>query len=165
MDKSTMCRELIAVSTELLLLLQSCQNNVPDPCKQEMSFVNLLANDGAQAYALQTLALWAPKYPSASYLIESGMSFWKSATSQVCLLLVRCARLLSQGKPSHSGSPPYDRNECLTMNIWGYFGDWEIDCLWPNKFTNSNWLLLVYYKFSDLLVDEGAPIARTRACR
>jgi hypothetical protein len=75
MDKSTMCQNLIAVSTELLSLLQSRQNKVTEPCKQEMSFVDLLANDGAQAYASQTLALWLPKYPSASYLIESGMSF------------------------------------------------------------------------------------------
>jgi hypothetical protein len=29
MDKSAMCPELIAVSTELLSLLQSCQNNIP----------------------------------------------------------------------------------------------------------------------------------------
>jgi hypothetical protein len=152
MEKSTMCQELIAVSTELLSLLQSCQNNVPEPWKQEMSFVSLLANDDAQVYALQTLAHWAPKYCSVSYLIESRMSFL-----EVCYE--------SGVKRSHSSSPLCDWKECLQMNVWGYFCDWEIDCLRLNKFTNWHWLLLLYYKCSDLLVDKGAPIASTQACR
>ena len=104
MDRSTMCREFIAVSTDLLSLLQSFRNGIPEPCKQEMSFVSLLANDDAQVYALQTLAQWAPKYRSASYLIESPMSFL-----EVCYE--------SDVKRSHSGSPLCDWKECLQMNI------------------------------------------------
>jgi hypothetical protein len=123
-NKSAMCRESIAVSTELYSLLQSCRNGGPEPSKKEVSFVNLLANDGAPVYALQTLALWAPMYPSASYLIPSlhvllQRGAHRGVTHELSgsLLRVRYARLLSQGMWSYSGSPSYDTRAAET-NVW-----------------------------------------------
>jgi len=102
-NKSAMCRESVAVSTELFSLLQSCQNGGPEPSKKETSFMNLLAND---------CALWAPKYPSTSYLIPSlhvllQRGAHRGVTHELfgSLLRVRCARLLSQGNRSHTGNP------------------------------------------------------------
>jgi hypothetical protein len=114
-NKSAVCRELIAVPTELYSLLQHCRNKGSEPSERELSFVNLLAHDGSPIYALQVLALWAANYPSASYLIPSlhillQRGAHRGVTHELSgsLLRVRYARLLSQGIRSNSGGQSYE---------------------------------------------------------
>lgn len=129
-SKSTACRESIDVGSELHSLLQCCQNDEPGPTEAELSFVNLLAHHGAPVHALQTLALWAPDYSSASHMIpllhillQRGTHHGITREISGTLLRVRQARVLSQGRPE-------DAVELSTgtagTNVWRRLFDGEV---------------------------------------
>ena len=131
-NKSAVCRESIAVSTELYSLLQLCRNNGLEPSKREISFVNLLAHDGSPVYALQALALWAANYPSATYLIPSlhillQRGAHRGVTHELSgsLLRVRYARLLSQGERSNLGTQSIESRTAET-GVWGRMFDGSV---------------------------------------
>lgn len=104
-NKSLVCRESIDVSAELYSLVRGCQNDDPGPSESELSFLNLIAHNSTPKYALETLALWAPDYPSSPYLmpllhiiLQRGTQHGITREISGTLLRVRYARALAQGR-------------------------------------------------------------------
>lgn len=107
--KSSDCRESIDVPAELFSLVKSCQNSEPGPSEAELVFLNLLVHQSTPVYALQTLARWAPDYPSSTYLmpllhivLQRGTQHGIAREISGTLLRVRYARAQAQGTSSQS---------------------------------------------------------------
>lgn len=123
-NESAMCRGSIVVSSELYVLLQICQINGLRPSEKEFAFVSLLAHACDPAYALETLARWAPNYPSAYHLnsalhvlLQRGAQRGVSNELSGSLLRIRYARLLSQTKV-HGGVVSSTTQKNGDINVW-----------------------------------------------
>jgi hypothetical protein len=99
----------VNVSAELFSFVKSCQNSESGPSEAELLFLNLLVHQSTPVYALQTLARWAPDYPSSPYLmpllhivLQRGTQHGITREISGTLLRVRYARAQAQGTSSQS---------------------------------------------------------------
>jgi len=117
----------IDVSAELFALVESCQNSEPGPSEVELGFLNLLVHQSTPVYALQTLARWAPDYPSSAYLmpllhivLQRGTHHGIAREISGTLLRVRCARAQAQGTSSQDESVDLNASSVVgdDKNVW-----------------------------------------------